>query len=337
MNILAILFGLLICLVLALIIANAGAKRNIGFGWALFLGIWLSPIVSLIAVLLSDKIKPDEYGTVQKKWGCLAPLMLSTTIILMVAYIFYSHKEKQNSRKIQYSQVESVPKIQLEEETTSVKLREKNPQIIAEALIVEFDEDVAEQGKEYHDLAEKRRKAEEERLLIEKVSKEKTTSRNSDNEEIVDLNDYVGTPDDGTDWNYIGFEDEKEAKEFEELLKSKGIYWSNSKNAWVKRKEKQPVGSSAGAMNLSYNVAGRSAKNLPRPIFKNEFEEGIVVIDIEVTPEGKVANAKLSDKTTVNNNSVKQACLSASLQAEFSKLNLSANQSGSISYYCRTK
>ena len=46
-------------LVLDFIIANAGAKRKIGWGWALFLGLLLSPIVSLIAVLLSEKNSPD--------------------------------------------------------------------------------------------------------------------------------------------------------------------------------------------------------------------------------------------------------------------------------------
>lgn len=59
------LFGIVCSLVLSFIIANAGAKRQIGFGWSLFLGVWLTPIVSLIAVLLSDKLEPDEYGRVE--------------------------------------------------------------------------------------------------------------------------------------------------------------------------------------------------------------------------------------------------------------------------------
>ena len=61
MNIMEILalFGIVSSLVLSIIIANAGAKRQIGFGWSLFLGLWLTPIVSLIAVLLSDRLKPN--------------------------------------------------------------------------------------------------------------------------------------------------------------------------------------------------------------------------------------------------------------------------------------
>lgn len=59
-------FSFISSVVLSFIIANAGAKRQIGFGWSLFLGLWLTPIVSLIAVLLSDKLQPDEYGRIDK-------------------------------------------------------------------------------------------------------------------------------------------------------------------------------------------------------------------------------------------------------------------------------
>lgn len=71
-------------LVLSLIIANAGAKREIGFGWALFLGIWFSPIISLIAVLLSDRLPCDELGYMEKKWGCMAPLFTTVVIICII-------------------------------------------------------------------------------------------------------------------------------------------------------------------------------------------------------------------------------------------------------------
>lgn len=60
---LAAILGHITSFVLSLIIANAGAKRQIGFGWSLFLGIWLTPIVSLTAVLLSDRLQSDEYRT----------------------------------------------------------------------------------------------------------------------------------------------------------------------------------------------------------------------------------------------------------------------------------
>lgn len=52
----------------------------------------------------------------------------------------------------------------------------------------------------------------------------------SNNREIeVDLNDYLGSPNDNTDWNYTEID-----KEIELHLKEKGVYFSNKKNAWVK-------------------------------------------------------------------------------------------------------
>lgn len=46
----------------------------------------------------------------------------------------------------------------------------------------------------------------------------------------VDLNDYLGDPDDGTDWNYTEIDDEA-AKYLEKL----GIYWDINKEYWRKR------------------------------------------------------------------------------------------------------
>lgn len=92
------IFGIICSLVLSFIIANAGAKRQIGFGWSLFLGVWLTPIVSLIAVLLSDRLQPDEYGRTEKKWGCMPPFIVSVLIIGTVIYFFYSYSNKRNQR-----------------------------------------------------------------------------------------------------------------------------------------------------------------------------------------------------------------------------------------------
>ena len=67
---------------LAIIIANAGLKRRIGFGWALFLGLFLSPIVSFVAVLFSEKIEPDEDGDIEKNWGCKGPIIVVAIIVI---------------------------------------------------------------------------------------------------------------------------------------------------------------------------------------------------------------------------------------------------------------
>ena len=45
----------------------------------------------------------------------------------------------------------------------------------------------------------------------------------------VDLNDYLGSPDDDTDWNYTEIDDE-EMKYLEKI----GIYWDSNKEYWRK-------------------------------------------------------------------------------------------------------
>lgn len=45
----------------------------------------------------------------------------------------------------------------------------------------------------------------------------------------VDLNDYLGSPDDNTDWNYTEIDDE--AAKYLDVL---GIYWDSNKGYWRK-------------------------------------------------------------------------------------------------------
>lgn len=46
----------------------------------------------------------------------------------------------------------------------------------------------------------------------------------------VDLNDYIGYPGDGTDWNYTEI-----GSETEEYLENLGIYWDSEEQSWVKK------------------------------------------------------------------------------------------------------
>jgi hypothetical protein len=88
--------------------------------------------------------------------------------------------------------------------------------------------------------------------------------------------------------------------------------------------------------NTSYNIAGRSVKSLPYPSLKNGFEEGRVVVEVIVNPEGKVVDAKISSKgTTITNTSIREEFLNAALKSVFSKSNSEENQVGSITYQCR--
>ena len=283
MEILAILFGVIICMTLAFIIANAGARRNIGFGWSLFLGIWLSPIVSLIAVLLSEKIKPNEFGAIEKKWGCLAPMLISSVLILIPIFFFYSYKEKQKAIVEQYQEVvppviNSKPQIADVERTVKIVPQKKKVQVEMEPPKIEIKEEPidlsSKNEEEERKEAEARRRAEYERLLKLEANKNQAETTQS-------INTGIGTS------------------------------------------------------NLSFNVTGRSAKYLPRPVFNEAFEDGIIIVDIEVNPEGKVVNAKINTKTSISNTSTQQSCLDVALKTEFSYLDVAKNQSGSISYHCR--
>ena len=209
-------FGIICSLVLSLIIANAGAKRQIGFGWSLFLGIWLTPIVSLIAVLLSDRLQLDEYGRTEKKWGCVAPFIVSFLIIGTVIYVIYSYsnRDKQKVRtSIEFSVPEVLKKNQSRTNSANVAQPGKQnnvPKVVEQEIAVEVL--VAEPSNSAYDALTKK-------------------GTNPANEIEVDLNDFLGTPDDGTDWNYT----ELSEADCKALARQK-IYYSVNKGAWVKEK-----------------------------------------------------------------------------------------------------
>lgn len=212
MEILA-LFGIVSSLVLSIIIANAGAKRQIGFGWSLFLGFWLTPIVSLIAVLLSDRLKPDEYDRIEKEWGCIAPFIVSFLIIGTVAYTIYSYsnRDKQKVRtSIEFSVPEVLKNNQSQINFPNVVQPAKQNKVVEQEITVEVL--VAEPSNSAYDALTKK-------------------GTNPANEIKVDLNDFLGSPDDGTDWNYT----ELSETDCKALARQK-IYYSVNKGAWVKEK-----------------------------------------------------------------------------------------------------
>jgi hypothetical protein len=54
------LFLIAINIGICLLIANAGGKRKIGFGWSFFFCIFLSPIIGGIITFLSPKLFENE-------------------------------------------------------------------------------------------------------------------------------------------------------------------------------------------------------------------------------------------------------------------------------------
>jgi hypothetical protein len=114
---------------------------------------------------------------------------------------------------------------------------------------------------------------------------------------------------------------EAEARRIEYERQARQIYQSN-------------VG--VAQSNVSYEIAGRSAKSLPYPSLKSEFEEGRVVVEVIVNPEGKVVDAKISNKgTTITNSSIRETFLNVALKSVFNKSDTEGNQVGNITYQCR--
>ena len=66
LRILIIVFIILIPVVLTIIISIAGKKRKIGFWISLLLCIFFTPIVGLIAVLLSEKKSLEQHSNALK-------------------------------------------------------------------------------------------------------------------------------------------------------------------------------------------------------------------------------------------------------------------------------
>lgn len=77
-----IIFGLLSGSLFSVLIGILGASRKIGFGWSFILSLILTPIGGLICVLISDPLPTGE-----RKWGCLANLILIAAIAMLVMFV----------------------------------------------------------------------------------------------------------------------------------------------------------------------------------------------------------------------------------------------------------
>ena len=84
-----IIFGLLSGhLLLDVLIGLLGSRREIGFGWAFILSVVFTPLIGLIAILLSVRLPEGaepKYGCLGKSFGCLGSILM----ILIVAAILF--------------------------------------------------------------------------------------------------------------------------------------------------------------------------------------------------------------------------------------------------------
>lgn len=315
-------FGLISSVVLSFIIANAGAKRQIGFGWSLFLGLWLTPIVSLIAVLLSDKLQADEYGRLEKKWGCLTPFAVSFLIIGTVVYIIYSYSNKGEQRT--RSSIEF---------RTPEFLRKETMQKKSESIIQPTPLNSCTQIEEVVPIIE-----------LQKSTNKPSTKRDSNpaNEIEVDLNDFLGTSDDGTDWNYTEL-----SEDCYKTLASKGVYYSENKEAWVmekSRKEKEDAEIAdrrrqeaekqyveQATCRIIYELNGRIAENISH-IQNTNIQEGFIYLKIEVSPNGDVVSCDIDQKSIINDSEIRELCISSAKKIKFNAIDSKRNQYGIVKY-----
>lgn len=96
------------------------------------------------------------------------------------------------------------------------------------------------------------------------------------------------------------------------------------------------TGATTGIGGLgSYALDGRRLLGgLPRPSFNKQIE-GTIVIQIIVTPLGKVISANIAPGTTITDYDMRQSALKAATQSQFSESKESTNQAGTITYKYR--
>ncbi len=88
----------------------------------------------------------------------------------------------------------------------------------------------------------------------------------------------------------------------------------------------------------SFDLAGRALgkSGLPRPDY-NVQEEGRVVVNITVAPNGHVIGSSINQRTNTINKALRDAALRAARKAVFNSVSTVDNQMGTITYYFKLK
>ena len=88
-----IIFAVLSGLILDILVGLLGSRRNIGFGWAFILSALFTPLIGLIAVLLSEPLPrgaEPKYGCLGYSFGCLGALGLVAIGAAIICAIVFS-------------------------------------------------------------------------------------------------------------------------------------------------------------------------------------------------------------------------------------------------------
>ena len=100
------------------------------------------------------------------------------------------------------------------------------------------------------------------------------------------------------------------------------------------------TGGMVGMDGVDFDLNGRSVGpgGLPRPVYNNGKEGGIVVVIIVVNPAGKVISTEINLRRTNTVNSVlRKAAEDAARKARFNAVDGVGDQSGTITYYFKLK
>ena len=100
------------------------------------------------------------------------------------------------------------------------------------------------------------------------------------------------------------------------------------------------TGGMVGMGGVDFDLNGRSVGpgGLPRPVYNNGKEGGIVVVIIVVNPAGKVISTEINLRRTNTVNSVlRKAAEDAARKARFNAVDGVGDQSGTITYYFKLK
>lgn len=89
-----------------------------------------------------------------------------------------------------------------------------------------------------------------------------------------------------------------------------------------------------GTFDLNGRSLGKSG--LPRPEY-NVQDEGRVVVNITVNPEGEVIAATINRRTNTTNAQMRKAAIDAARKAVFNKVGTVDNQMGTITYYFKLR
>lgn len=81
MSVLLLIFGLLTGTALCALVGIVGSRRRLGFGWTFIISLIFTPLIGLIAALISDPLPSGE-----KRWGCLATIVGILTLALMAFF-----------------------------------------------------------------------------------------------------------------------------------------------------------------------------------------------------------------------------------------------------------